>query len=190
MFYLPAPEGLPKRPCLVSSFFPKLLKDSSFLAPLLTRLTNFMIFQKGWESSWKSAPGYRRATMLTLFSPDVQDWRSFRAVHAADQRRLLGHVVQHTLQWWKPGYGQVCVCVCVWIHASTFWCSPPLFSILQYINQRLKHRERWVGALTSTFVPCEFTAASSELWEALFWAKTTLPEGVLTQMLWIVCLPC
>lgn len=39
----------------------------------------------------------------------------------------------------------------------------PQFSILQYINQRLKHRERWVGALTSTFVPCEFTAVSSEL---------------------------
>uniref|UniRef100_A0A8D0CQ31 Mesoderm specific transcript n=1 Tax=Sander lucioperca TaxID=283035 RepID=A0A8D0CQ31_SANLU len=50
----------------------KLLKDSSFLAPVLTRLTNYMIFQKG---------------------------------------------------------------------------------ILQYINQRLKHRERWVGVLTSTFVP-------------------------------------
>uniref|UniRef100_A0A669AYR2 Mesoderm specific transcript n=1 Tax=Oreochromis niloticus TaxID=8128 RepID=A0A669AYR2_ORENI len=49
-----------------------LLKDSSFLAPILTRLTNFVIFQKG---------------------------------------------------------------------------------ILQYINQRLKHRERWVGALTSTYVP-------------------------------------
>ncbi|NWZ87960.1 MEST protein, partial [Poecile atricapillus] len=27
------------------------------------------------------------------------------------------------------------------------------FSILQYINQRKKHRERWVGALTSTSVP-------------------------------------
>ncbi|XP_062373632.1 mesoderm-specific transcript homolog protein [Sardina pilchardus] len=26
-------------------------------------------------------------------------------------------------------------------------------SILQYINQRLKHRDRWVGALTSTHVP-------------------------------------
>ncbi|RXN17729.1 mesoderm-specific transcript-like protein [Labeo rohita] len=26
-------------------------------------------------------------------------------------------------------------------------------SILQYINQRLKHRERWVGALTSTSTP-------------------------------------
>ncbi|GAA6066057.1 mesoderm-specific transcript homolog protein [Tachysurus ichikawai] len=26
-------------------------------------------------------------------------------------------------------------------------------SILQYINQRLKHRERWVGALTSTLTP-------------------------------------
>uniref|UniRef100_A0A7N8XL83 Mesoderm specific transcript n=1 Tax=Mastacembelus armatus TaxID=205130 RepID=A0A7N8XL83_9TELE len=50
----------------------RLLKDSSILSPLLMRLTNFMIFQKG---------------------------------------------------------------------------------ILQYINQRLKHRERWVGALTSTVVP-------------------------------------
>nr|XP_061809659.1 mesoderm-specific transcript homolog protein-like isoform X3 [Nerophis lumbriciformis] len=49
-----------------------LLKDSSFLAPVLMRLTNYIIFQKG---------------------------------------------------------------------------------VLQYINQRLKHRERWVGALTSTFVP-------------------------------------
>ncbi|XP_077565508.1 mesoderm-specific transcript homolog protein-like [Stigmatopora nigra] len=28
-----------------------------------------------------------------------------------------------------------------------------LDSVLQYINQRLKHRERWVGALTSTLVP-------------------------------------
>uniref|UniRef100_A0A8C6WWF3 Mesoderm specific transcript n=1 Tax=Neogobius melanostomus TaxID=47308 RepID=A0A8C6WWF3_9GOBI len=28
-----------------------------------------------------------------------------------------------------------------------------LDSLLQYINQRLKHRERWVGALTSTSVP-------------------------------------
>uniref|UniRef100_A0A8C9TDU7 Mesoderm specific transcript n=1 Tax=Scleropages formosus TaxID=113540 RepID=A0A8C9TDU7_SCLFO len=28
-----------------------------------------------------------------------------------------------------------------------------LDSILQYINQRLKHRERWVGALTSTLIP-------------------------------------
>ncbi|NWS49372.1 MEST protein, partial [Probosciger aterrimus] len=28
-----------------------------------------------------------------------------------------------------------------------------LFSILQYINQRKKHRERWVGALMSTSVP-------------------------------------
>uniref|UniRef100_A0A8C5EP21 AB hydrolase-1 domain-containing protein n=1 Tax=Gouania willdenowi TaxID=441366 RepID=A0A8C5EP21_GOUWI len=49
-----------------------LLKDSSFLAPILTRLTNYLLFHEG---------------------------------------------------------------------------------ILQYINQRLKHRERWVGALTSTMVP-------------------------------------
>lgn len=30
------------------------------------------------------------------------------------------------------------------------------FSVLQYINQRKKHRERWVGALMSTSVPCEY----------------------------------
>lgn len=30
-----------------------------------------------------------------------------------------------------------------------------LFSILQYLNQRKKHREHWVGALMSASVPCE-----------------------------------
>ncbi|KAF6733861.1 Mesoderm-specific transcript-like protein [Oryzias melastigma] len=50
----------------------RLLKDWSLLAPVLMRLTNFMVFQRG---------------------------------------------------------------------------------VLQYINQRLKHRDRWVGALTSTFIP-------------------------------------
>lgn len=45
-----------------------------------------------------------------------------------------------------------------------FWMPSVCFSsILQYINQRLKHRERWVGALTSTSVPCEFARKS------LFW---------------------
>lgn len=34
----------------VWSCVPKLLKDSGFLAPLLTRLTNYMIFQKGWDN--------------------------------------------------------------------------------------------------------------------------------------------
>ncbi|MEE6481750.1 hypothetical protein FKM82_012954 [Ascaphus truei] len=29
-------------------------------------------------------------------------------------------------------------------------------SILQYINQRHKHRDRWVGALTNASVPCEY----------------------------------
>lgn len=44
------------------------------------------------------------------------------------------------------------------IISNVVFSLPP--SILQYINQRLKHRERWVGALTSTFVPRESTVAS------------------------------
>lgn len=31
-----------------------------------------------------------------------------------------------------------------------------LVSILQYINQRFQHRDRWVGALTSTHAPCKW----------------------------------
>lgn len=56
----------------------------------------------------------------------------------------------------------VCVCVCsvlYYLYCCFYRYTHDVFSlslsILQYINQRLKHRERWVGALTSTFVPRE-----------------------------------
>uniref|UniRef100_A0A674PBJ3 Mesoderm specific transcript n=1 Tax=Takifugu rubripes TaxID=31033 RepID=A0A674PBJ3_TAKRU len=84
-----------------------MLHDSEdFLAPLLTRLTNFMIFQKG---------------IGEVFGPYTQPtnadfWDMWSSIRYND-----GNLVMD--------------------------------SILQYINQRLKHRERWVGALTSTFVP-------------------------------------
>lgn len=66
-----------------------------------------------------------------------------------------------------------CVCffwfgpVCFMLYIP-FWMSfICLSSILQYINQRLKHRERWVGALTSSSVPCEFTHKSFQ-WQSRF----------------------
>lgn len=93
-----------------------------------------------------------------------QDWRSVRAVHPANKCRVLGNVDKFALQWWEPRHRQVCARVCVrldgWVPMwyVPFWMSPVCFSsVLQYINQRLKHRDRWVGALTSTSVPCEFT---------------------------------
>ncbi|XP_035532794.1 mesoderm-specific transcript homolog protein [Morone saxatilis] len=83
-----------------------LLKDSSFLAPVLTRLTNYMIFQKGIGDVFGP---YTQPT-------DAEFWDMWTSIRHKD-----GNLVMD--------------------------------SILQYINQRLKHRERWVGALTSTFVP-------------------------------------
>ncbi|NXM74964.1 MEST protein, partial [Serilophus lunatus] len=35
----------------------------------------------------------------------------------------------------------------------SLWTGPVSLSVLQYINQRKQHRQRWVGALTSTSVP-------------------------------------
>nr|XP_029500425.1 mesoderm-specific transcript homolog protein [Oncorhynchus nerka] len=35
-------------------------------------------------------------------------------------------------------------------------------SILQFINQRDEHRDRWVGALTSTFIPGEFCLVAEQ----------------------------
>ncbi|XP_032361698.1 mesoderm-specific transcript homolog protein isoform X1 [Etheostoma spectabile] len=84
----------------------KLLKDSSFLAPVLTRLTNYMIFQKGIGDVFGP---YTQPT-------DAEFWDMWTGLRYND-----GNLVMD--------------------------------SILQYINQRLKHRERWVGVLTSTFVP-------------------------------------
>ncbi|AWO98082.1 Calcium-transporting ATPase isoform 3 [Scophthalmus maximus] len=83
-----------------------LLKDSSFLAPVLMRLTNYMIFQTGVGEVFGP---YTQPT-------DAEFWDMWTGLRYNDGNLVLD-------------------------------------SILQYINQRLKHRERWVGALTSTFVP-------------------------------------
>uniref|UniRef100_A0A3Q3QTC3 AB hydrolase-1 domain-containing protein n=1 Tax=Monopterus albus TaxID=43700 RepID=A0A3Q3QTC3_MONAL len=84
----------------------RLLKDSTFLAPLLTRLTNYMIFKKGIGEVFGP---YTQPT-------DAEFWDMWTSLRYNDGNLVLD-------------------------------------SILQYINQRLIHRERWVGALTSTFVP-------------------------------------
>lgn len=113
-------------------FVPKLLKDSSFLAPVLTRLTNFWIFQKGWEtcSSWKWDPACRCFPVLILFFHlTLQDWRSVRTVYAAYRCWLLGHVVHHTLQWRKPRYGQVCVFESMLWFNFLLWCFLLLSSV-------------------------------------------------------------
>ncbi|XP_061523394.1 mesoderm-specific transcript homolog protein isoform X2 [Phycodurus eques] len=83
-----------------------LLKDSTMLAPILTRLTNYMIFQKGLGEVFGP---YTQPT-------DAEFWDMWTGLRYNDGNLVLD-------------------------------------SVLQYINQRLKHRERWVGALTSTFVP-------------------------------------
>uniref|UniRef100_A0A669BHN7 Mesoderm specific transcript n=1 Tax=Oreochromis niloticus TaxID=8128 RepID=A0A669BHN7_ORENI len=77
-----------------------------FLAPILTRLTNFVIFQKGIGEVFGP---YTQPT-------DAEFWDMWTGLRYNDGNLVLD-------------------------------------SILQYINQRLKHRERWVGALTSTYVP-------------------------------------
>ncbi|XP_077355525.1 mesoderm-specific transcript homolog protein [Festucalex cinctus] len=84
----------------------KLLKDSTFLAPVLMRLTNYMIFQKGIGEVFGP---YTQPT-------DAEFWDMWTGLRYNDGNLVLD-------------------------------------SVLQYINQRLKHRERWVGALTSTMVP-------------------------------------
>uniref|UniRef100_A0A8C7Z8R5 Mesoderm specific transcript n=1 Tax=Oryzias sinensis TaxID=183150 RepID=A0A8C7Z8R5_9TELE len=84
----------------------RILKDSSFLAPVLMRLTNFMIFQRGIGEVFGP---YTQPT-------DAEFWDMWTGLRYNDGNLVLD-------------------------------------SILQYINQRLKHRDRWVGALTSTFIP-------------------------------------
>ncbi|XP_023686881.1 mesoderm-specific transcript homolog protein [Paramormyrops kingsleyae] len=84
----------------------KVLKDSGFLSPLLTRLTNFLFFSR---------------SIGEVFGPHTQPteaevWDMWTGIRFND-----GNLVMD--------------------------------SILQYINQRLKHRQRWVGALTSTLIP-------------------------------------
>lgn len=51
----------------------------------------------------------------------------------------------------------------LWIFPTFFLSLCASCSILQYINQRLKHRERWVGALTSTLTPCEYVQKETSL---------------------------
>ncbi|KAJ8381617.1 hypothetical protein SKAU_G00023950 [Synaphobranchus kaupii] len=84
-------------------FLQKLLKDSGFLSPVLTRLVNFMLFSRGIGDVFGP---YTQPTEAELWDM----WTGIR------------------FKRWKLGHGQ-------------------------YINQRQKHRERWVGALTSTFIP-------------------------------------
>lgn len=92
----------------------------------------------------------------------LQDWRSVWAVHPANKCWVLGNVDGSALQWWEPRHRQVCAGVHLNVGASTLYIpsmmsSLCVSSILQFLNQRLKHRERWVGALTSTSVPRELT---------------------------------
>lgn len=90
-----------------------------------------------------------------------------------------GRVCATTMETWL--WIGVCVCVCFKPGCLSFLCSAvsdcllslPL-SILQYINQRLQHRERWVGTLTSTFVPREFTAASRHCLKIAEWKLVCL----------------
>ncbi|XP_039617308.1 mesoderm-specific transcript homolog protein isoform X2 [Polypterus senegalus] len=90
-------------------FLQKLLKDSGFLSPLLTRLMNFVLFKKGIGAVFGP---YTQPT-------DEDFWDMWTGIRVND-----GNLVMD--------------------------------SILQYINQRLKYRDRWVGALTNTAVPLHF----------------------------------
>uniref|UniRef100_A0A3Q3BAD9 Mesoderm specific transcript n=1 Tax=Kryptolebias marmoratus TaxID=37003 RepID=A0A3Q3BAD9_KRYMA len=80
---------------------------------VLTRLTNFFIFQKGIKEVFGP---YTQPT-------DAEFWDMWAGLRYNDGNLVVD-------------------------------------SILQYINQRLKHRDRWVGALTSTFIPRKFTVAT------------------------------
>uniref|UniRef100_A0A8C3FYZ5 Mesoderm specific transcript n=1 Tax=Cyclopterus lumpus TaxID=8103 RepID=A0A8C3FYZ5_CYCLU len=84
----------------------KLLKDSSILAPVLMRLTNYKLFQRGIGHVFGP---YTQPT-------DAEFWDMWTGLRYNDGNLVLD-------------------------------------SILQYINQRSKHRERWVGTLTSTIIP-------------------------------------
>uniref|UniRef100_A0A8B9R7L2 Mesoderm specific transcript n=1 Tax=Astyanax mexicanus TaxID=7994 RepID=A0A8B9R7L2_ASTMX len=90
-------------------FVQKILKDSGFISPILTRLINFQFFSRGIGDVFGP---YTQPT-------EAEYWDMWTGVRFND-----GNLVMD--------------------------------SILQYINQRLKHRERWVGALTSTLTPCEY----------------------------------
>ncbi|XP_015257998.1 PREDICTED: mesoderm-specific transcript homolog protein-like [Cyprinodon variegatus] len=82
------------------------MKDSSILGTVLTRLTNFMIFQR---SVGEVFGPYTQPT-------DEEFWDMWTSLRYNDGNLVLD-------------------------------------SILQYLNQRFQHRDRWVGALTSTHAP-------------------------------------
>ncbi|KAG7247971.1 hypothetical protein CRUP_008432 [Coryphaenoides rupestris] len=84
------------------------LKDFSLLSPLLTRLSNYMLFSRGIGEVFGP---YTQPT-------DAEFWDMWTGLRFNDGNLVLD-------------------------------------SVLQFINQRAKHRDRWVGALSSTFVPCE-----------------------------------
>nr|XP_060632303.1 mesoderm-specific transcript homolog protein-like [Anolis sagrei ordinatus] len=93
-------------------FIQKILKDGGFLAPVITRLSNYFFFTKG---------------LSAVFGPytqpsDAEYWDMWTAVRTNDGNLVID-------------------------------------SVLQFINQRKKHRDRWVGALESTSVPCELEVA-------------------------------
>uniref|UniRef100_A0A3B5M9L5 Mesoderm specific transcript n=1 Tax=Xiphophorus couchianus TaxID=32473 RepID=A0A3B5M9L5_9TELE len=98
-----------------------LLKDSSILATFLTRLTNFMIFQKGEVFGPYTQP------------TDAEFWDMWTSLRYNDGNLVLD-------------------------------------SILQYINQRFQHRDRWVGALTSTHAPCKWCLGQ----QSPFWTTTSV----------------
>ncbi|KAG7259302.1 hypothetical protein CRUP_037167 [Coryphaenoides rupestris] len=82
------------------------LKDFSLLSPLLTRLSNYMLFSRGIGEVFGP---YTQPT-------DAEFWDMWTGLRFNDGNLVLD-------------------------------------SVLQFINQRAKHRDRWVGALSSTFVP-------------------------------------
>ncbi|XP_059893918.1 mesoderm-specific transcript homolog protein-like [Gadus macrocephalus] len=82
------------------------LKDVGLLSPVLTRLTNYMMFSR---SVGQVFGPYTQPT-------DEEFWDMWTSLRFND-----GNLVMD--------------------------------SVLQFLNQRAKHRDRWVGALTSTLVP-------------------------------------
>ncbi|XP_077090559.1 mesoderm-specific transcript homolog protein isoform X2 [Siphateles boraxobius] len=87
-------------------FLQKVLKDSGFISPVLTRLVNYQLFSRGIRDVFGP---YTQPT-------EAEFWDMWTGVRFND-----GNLVMD--------------------------------SVLQYINQRMKHRERWVGALTSSSTP-------------------------------------
>ncbi|KAK2519335.1 hypothetical protein Q9966_013965 [Columba livia] len=116
----------PLHPEVALSLFllPKLLKDGGLLSPVIMRLMNFFFFSRG---------------LGAVFGPYTQPsqaeyWDMWTAVRTNDGNLVVDRLYstsRHHL-----------------LRNNRF-----IFSILQYINQRKKHRERWVGALMSTSVP-------------------------------------